>query len=138
MLCSISTFFLMRSLILLAVTMWLLLRLKRPYDKTPAVWIGSRRHSHVKFLIYVNFCRDPVIFRLLEVFFIIGSPSVGTINYNKPEGRKKQTSNKTKKETKSTKNKSVRSDDSHSSAKLKKVLIISLKCTLQTHVAYCS
>ena len=62
-----------------------------PFDKTPIVWISSRRHSHVKFLIDVHFCRDPVIFRVLEVIFIFGLSLVSTIMYNKPEGRKKET-----------------------------------------------
>ena len=50
--------------------MWLLLRLKRPYDKTPAVWIGSRRHSHVKFFrLDLSLCWNPGIFKVFGVHF---------------------------------------------------------------------
>ena len=55
--------------------------LKMNYDKTVAVWIGSKRNPNVKFIPELNFNWNPVTFWVLGVVFSTNVHEIVLINY---------------------------------------------------------
>ena len=56
--------------------------LKMNNDKTCIVWIGSKKHSQVRFMRDMNFCWDPGIFKILGVTFSTDTEQISTLNYD--------------------------------------------------------
>ena len=55
--------------------------LKMNYDKTQVVWIGSKKHSDVRYMRDMNFCWDPGIFKVLGVNFSLETDQICSINF---------------------------------------------------------
>ena len=51
------------------------------YDKTTAVRIDSRRKCQIRFMMDMNFCWDPGIFKVLGIKFCIATKQIVNINY---------------------------------------------------------
>ena len=51
------------------------------YDETMVVWIGSRKHSRVKFMPKLNLNWNPVTFKVLGVVFYTNVHETVLINY---------------------------------------------------------
>lgn len=55
--------------------------LKINYDKTMAVWIGSKRHSNVKYMPELNLNWNPETFRVLGFIFSVNIHEIVLLNY---------------------------------------------------------
>ena len=55
--------------------------LKINYDKSMAVWLGSKRNSKVKYLPEINLTWNPPTFKVLGIIFSVNIHDMVLINY---------------------------------------------------------
>ena len=61
------------------------------YDKTMVVWIGSPKHSRVKFMPELNLNWNPVTFKVLGVIFSTNVYEIVLISYEMEKTTKQKT-----------------------------------------------